>query len=385
MLFSNIVGQEKVKGSLISLGRSQKVPHALLFLGPEGSGNLALALAFAQYLLCDQPQEFDSCGRCSHCLKAHKLIHPDLHFSFPAIGRNAISDHFLQEWRAKILENPYLSLNDWLRAVAGEKPNLQGNINKEECLNIIRKLGLKPFESERKVLVLWLPELLKKEGNRLLKIIEEPPEGTYFLLVAEDQEQILNTILSRCQLVKVGRITEAEMVEKLTTDGLAKPGQADQIALFAGGNFNEALKLAANHSNDHAQIFLDWLRKTYMGNGVQLVKWAENMANLNKEEQKFFFLYGLHFFREFLLLKYSAQIPNRLSPDDRAAALKMKQLLEIGQIEEIIKVLSDAVKALERNGNQKLVFLNSSIAVKQIFKGHSVKISDKKQYRSIVA
>ena len=384
-MFSNIVGQEEVKGSLVSLAKSNKVPHALLFLGPEGSGNLSLAISFAQFLLCSNPKEGDSCGVCSNCQKIQKFIHPDLHFSFPTIGRNALSDQYLKEWRATTLVNPYLNLNDWLKAIAGDKPNLQGNINKEECLNIIRKLGLKAFESEKKVLVLWLPELLKKEGNRLLKIIEEPPADTYFLLVAEDQEQILNTILSRCQLIKVGRLSEKVIASKLVEEGLAKPAQADQIALFAGGSYNEALKLAANQSNDHAQIFLDWLRKTYMGNGLQLVKWSENMATLNKEEQKFFFLYGLHFFREFLLLKYSVDIPNRLSEEDRAAAMKMRQLLEIGQIEEIIKILSDAIKALERNGNQKLVFLNSSISVKQIFKGQSVAIKPIKYYKSIVA
>ena len=194
MAFSNIIGQEKVKQMLHQMVHGDRLPHALLFLGPSGSGKLALALALAQYLLCENRQDSDSCGQCPSCSKSQRFIHPDLHFSFPSVGTNVTSDSFLPQWRKWMEENPYLTVNEWLQSIGAE--NRQGNINKEECAAIIRKLSLKIFEGSHKILVMWLPEYLGKEGNRLLKLIEEPPEDTIFILVAENQELILNTILS---------------------------------------------------------------------------------------------------------------------------------------------------------------------------------------------
>ncbi|RMG84042.1 MAG: hypothetical protein D6714_08740, partial [Bacteroidetes bacterium] len=213
MLFNDVLGQQAAKDSLRQMAMSDRVAHALLFAGPGGSGSLSLALAFAQYLLCARPTPTDACGQCPHCLKAAKLIHPDIHFSFPTIGTNVKSDHFLPQWRQAMATNPYLSLNDWLQKIGAE--NKQGNINKEECLNIIRKMSLKTFESPRKVLIIWRPEFLGKEGNRLLKLIEEPPENTHFILVAEQPDQILNTILSRCQLFKIPALTDSDIVAGL--------------------------------------------------------------------------------------------------------------------------------------------------------------------------
>ena len=239
MYFNNVIGQAGKKSLLLQMARSGRMPHSLLLLGSPGSGKLALALALAQYILCEDPGESDACGDCNSCRKVSRLIHPDLHFSFPTVGTNATSDMFLAQWRAIIGRHPYFNLNQWLQEIGAE--NRQGNINREECKNILRKLSLKTFEGSHKVLVIWLPEFLGKEGNRLLKIIEEPPEKTVFILVAEDQEQILNTILSRCQLVRIHPLSDEEVIEGLLRHRDIPRERARSVAHLSNGNFNEAL------------------------------------------------------------------------------------------------------------------------------------------------
>ena len=178
MHFNEVIGQQAVKDDLHQMVASDRLPHALLFLGPGGSGKLALALALAQHVLCEQPVSGEACGHCPECSKVERLIHPDLHFSFPTVGAGVTSDNFLPHWREAILENPYMDVNEWLQRIGAE--NKQGNINKQECVNIIHKLSLKTYKSNRKILIMWLPEYLGKEGNRLLKLIEEPPDQTLF-------------------------------------------------------------------------------------------------------------------------------------------------------------------------------------------------------------
>src|SRR5690349_12521778 len=244
----------------------------MLFLGNTGSGNLALALAFAQLLQCQTRIDGQACETCSSCRKAAAFSHPDIHFSFPTIGANAVSTDFLKEWRKFLTDTPYANVNDWLQQLSAE--NKQGNINKEECNAIIKKLSLKAFEGRYKILVMWLPEFLGKEGNRLLKLIEEPPEETIFLLVAENQDQILNTILSRCQLVKTDILSDGEVAAGLEARQHLDPDRAREIAFLAGGDFGAALTAASAAENDNAAAFLDWLRKCWKGNAVELVKWT---------------------------------------------------------------------------------------------------------------
>ena len=206
MQFNELIGLDRSIDRLRSMAQPGRMPHAMLLVGPEGSGKLPLALALAQYLLCEQRTDADACGQCSNCRKLQILQHPDLHFVFPVVGSKMTSDQYLVQWRAALAENPYLNVNDWLQSIGAE--NKQGNISKEECLAIVKKLSLKSFESRSKVMLIWLPEYLGKEGNRLLKIIEEPPVDTYFILVAQQTELILNTILSRCQLLKVDAFSD---------------------------------------------------------------------------------------------------------------------------------------------------------------------------------
>ncbi len=367
MRFDAIIGQEDVKARLRQMAGEGRMPHATLLLGPPGSGSLALALATASFLLCTGGKQGDVCGACPHCLKTQKLIHPDLHFSFPVTGANVVSDHHLPAWRTALLENPYLDVNSWLQRIGAE--NKQGNLNKEECLSIIHKISLKPFESESRVLLLWMPEFLGKEGNRLLKLIEEPPAQTYFLLVAENAELILPTLLSRCQLVKVPALSDKDVIQGLKRRFPELADQAPAIAYLANGNFNEALLLAQRKDNPEANAFLDWLRKAYQGNGQELVQWAEQASSWGRENQKHFLQFGLYFLRELLALKIGGGLAVRLQQNELDAAKRLVSLLEIEKIEQLSRLWSDNILGVERNANPKILFLDASIQMRHIMRG----------------
>jgi DNA polymerase-3 subunit delta' len=373
----DIIGQERVKSFLLHLAASERVPHALLFLGNTGSGNLALATAFAQLLQCEKtgrgpsqavdnhPEE--ACGTCSACRKAAIFSHPDIHFSFPTVGANAVSTDFIKEWRKFLTDTPYASANDWLQRLNAE--NKQGNITKEECNAIIKKLSLKAFEGRYKILVIWLPEYLGKEGNRLLKLIEEPPEQTIFLLAAENQDQILNTILSRCQLVKTDLLSDEEVAMGLENRLHLGTERAHQIAFLAGGDFGAAIAAAESAENDNAAAFLDWLRKCWRGNAVELVKWTDEFAKLGRENQKQFLHYGLHFLREMMALVATGNIALRLKPNELTTAQNMAKVLDFEKISQLVGLFNDNITYIERNANPKILFLDSSIQMNRILKG----------------
>lgn len=366
MLFQHVIGQIATKAALRQMAGGERMPHALLLLGPRGSGSLPLALAVAQYVLCEQRTAEDACGQCPACQKTAKLIHPDVHFSFPAIGSNATSEAFYSQWRSALEQNPWLDVNDWLQIIGAE--NKQGNITKEECVNIIRKFSLKTFEARHKILIQWLPEYLGKEGNRLLKLIEEPPENSLFILVAEDTEQILNTILSRCQLVKVPALEDADVVAGLVEKTGAKPEEAAAIAYLANGNFNEALRLSAHKDNDHSALFLDWMRRCYKGDGPEMLDWVERFAKLGREGQKFFIQYALHFLREFLALKITGSGTVRLQTSELETAKRLVNVLGFRQVEQLIRMLSENAYFIERNANPKILFLDACIQANRVMK-----------------
>lgn len=367
MLFSEIIGQVGVKQLLQQMVANDRTPHALLLLGTPGSGHLALALAFAQYVLCEnRTADNEACGTCRNCTKMQKLIHPDVHFSFPAVGANAASDQFMVQWRTALLDNPYLDVNQWLQLIGAE--NKQGNITKEECVNIVKKLSLKTFESEYKLLLMWLPEYLGREGNRLLKMIEEPPEKTIFILIAEQAELILPTILSRCQTVKVNPLHDDEVVMGLQEKKKVTLEQAQAAAYLANGNFNEALQMLDYEEDDHANLFLDWLRRCYKGNGIELVNWVEKFAGAGRENQKHFLKYGLHFLREFMVLKLTDGGAVRLRANELKTAQNLLPIIEIEQLEKMADLFNDCAYYVERNANPKVLFLDASIQVNGILK-----------------
>ena len=366
--FKDVIGQATAKSLLRRMADNDRIPHALMLLGMPGSGGLPLALAFAQYALCENRTGGDACGSCRSCLKTSKLVHPDLHFTFPTVGTNVTSDQHLEAWRKAMQENPYLDANQWLQKIGAE--NKQGNINKEACSKIIKKLSLKIFEGRYKIMLIWLPEYLGKEGNRLLKLIEEPPDNTLLLFVAQNQELILNTILSRCQLVKVPALSDEEVEQALMKSKNMTLEQARPIAQLAGGNFNEALSIADQPQSDNSTMFLDWMRKCYIGNGVELVNWVETFAKLGRENQKQFLRYGLHFMRGYMTLKMAgADSDNiRLLPKERTTAQNLTKVIGFDQIGHIVELFDDCAFSIERNANQKILFLDASIKLNKILR-----------------
>lgn len=370
MQFKDVIGQKEVKNVFCQMVQSERIPHAQIFLGPEGCGKLALAIAFASYVLCENKQAEDACGECPACQKTAKLIHPDLHFSYPTVGSKATSTLFLKEWRSALKENSYQNAQQWLQYIQAE--NKQGNITKDECRDIVRKLSLKTFEGSHKILIIWLPEYLGKEGNRLLKLIEEPPDKTLFILVAENQELILNTILSRCQLVGLQALSDDELVQALVTKGVATAEEAGRIAHLANGSLNEAMSLVGKTDDEQGQKFLAWFRLCYVGNGADLVNWVDQFSRIGREPQKHFLRYGLFFLREYLLIKAGSGMPARLRDRELKAAENMTKLIEFDQLEGISALLNDCIFAIERYGNPKVLLLDTSIKVHKLLKRKSL-------------
>jgi DNA polymerase III subunit delta' len=360
--FSEVIGQTTPKKILQSMIDDNRAPHALLLLGKEGIGGLALALAYIQYLLCEnRGSDGEACGTCKACSKNTKWVHPDVHYSYPTIGTGKVATDFISDWRKMLGQNPYMSNNQWLMGISGGE-NKQGNINKDECVSIVKKLSLKSFESPYKVLLMWLPEYLGKEGNRLLKLIEEPPDDTIFVLVAENQELILNTILSRCQLVKLSPLNNEDITLNLAEKTGLSTSQSAAIAQIADGNFNEALTLSQSSQNDNSMLFLEWMRKVYAINGVDILQWCEKFAGAGREAQKYFFRYGLHFIREMMMYKITQSAERiRLQKTELDTAVKMSAVIELEQIEPIMQLFDEAIKHIERNVNAKILLLDTSI------------------------
>jgi len=367
MHFKDIVGQDPVKQKLLESIAGERIPHAQLFVGPQGSGGLPLALAFAQRMVCSNPSTEDSCGVCPGCLKAAKFAHPDIHFTFPTVGGSgSVSSNFLTQWRSALGENPYLNIFDWISFLGAE--NKQGNITKAECVQILQKLNLKSFESPNKVLIIWMPEYLKKEGNRLLKIIEEPPENTYIILVADDTEEILGTILSRCQIVKIPQLSERLLIETLKSKHELPEAEALNIARLSDGNYLQALKMMGELDNNSAKVFLSWMRKAWKGNGVEISDWVNEIATIGRENQKFFLQYGLHFLRECLVMPWQLMEQIRLNPEELNTAEKMRQVLDWSKIEAMCNLINDCTYQVERNANPRVLFMDASLQLNNIFK-----------------
>ncbi len=367
MFFSDVIGQQQIKEQLIRSVQQNRVSHAQLFLGPEGCGNLAMALAFAQYLNCEDKQENDSCGRCPSCTKAQKFIHPDIHFAFPIINldKRETSGDWMQEWRIFLNTNAYADYNDWITQIDAE--NKQGNITAKECLDIIRKLTLKTFESTYKILILWLPEFLAKEGNRLLKIVEEPPDNTVFLFIANDQELIINTILSRMQIVKFPRLQESEIATALAQRIGIEILQAKKIAALSEGNFNEACKVATMHEDGNTAFLREWMEACYRKNVKELFKWNEQFVKMGREYQKNFFQYCLHFYRQILLIEIGVRQLSNLTEAEHKMAEGLGKELGRHKITAIIELLDKSIYFVERNANAKILINYISISIMKHF------------------
>ncbi|MFT4023010.1 MAG: hypothetical protein QM664_04390 [Flavihumibacter sp.] len=376
MRFEEVTGQLPLKAQLTEMVLQNRLSHALLVLGREGSGALSLARAFAQYVVCEQAlaqSPDDACGTCAACLKAAKLVHPDIHFSYPVIpkksGDKPVSTDYATEWRSFLNEQPFGNLYDWLQFIRAE--NRQGNITAEECNDIIRKLNLKAFESKYKVLVMWMPEYLGKEGNKLLKLIEEPPANTLFLLVAENESLILPTILSRCQLVKVPALTDADTSDYLQKHAGLGATEARQLAVTSEGNLREALQQLKNADGNFQQLIRDWLNALLKNGPIALVKWIDEISKEGREKQKQFLRYFNHLLEQALrlaVLGAGSEWARGIPPEEKDFISRLNKMATPEQQSALVEELDKAAYYIERNANAKMLFHALSIKLFHILR-----------------
>ncbi len=372
MQFADIQGLEQTKTSLIKAVRNDHVAHAQLFLGPEGSANLAMAIAFASYLNCGDPGVRDSCGQCPSCLKNQKYIHPDVHYVFPVSGtekirgKEVVSNNFLKEWRSFLEENLYGDIADWSGIFGGENKNL--NISKEESKAIIKKLSLMAFEGVYKILIIWMPEYMHASAaNGLLKILEEPSKKTVFILVAHDSEKLLGTILSRTQKVLIRAFENSEVQAQLMETGVSQD-KASHIARLAAGNLKLALRLASEVEEDRVESFKEWMRLCYGRDYTKLVEWSEEFHKMTKISQRSFIRFGLSILRDTLIAHYGDSQLMKLTEDEKEFVKKFSQVVTPQKIEPLTSLFSEALFHLERNGSPRMIFLDLALKVSKSLK-----------------
>lgn len=377
MQFSSIVGHKEVKKQLIESVKNNRISHAQLFLGEEGSGNLTMAIAYAQYIACENKQETDSCGSCASCVKYNKLAHPDLHFVFPvatnkSITKNPVSSKFISEWRQLVIEkNGYISLADLQDKL--ETENKQLLIPKDESVEILKTLSLKTYESEYKTMIIWFPEKFNNtSANKLLKIIEEPPAKTLFILVAHDAEQIITTILSRTQMIKIGRIKEEELQQEIQNRFGIEEAKAYKVAHLADGNYVKAKKILEHNEVEESfhEMFVNWMRVAFKADVPALIEWTESIAksSYGREKQKQFLKYCLHVFRESLISNYGNASLNRIADSEAEFLKKFAPYIHGANCIDAIELFNDAVYHIERNANPKVLFLDVSLKLTKLLR-----------------
>ncbi|MDD4198622.1 MAG: DNA polymerase III subunit delta' [Paludibacter sp.] len=384
MLFSQILGQETIKERLIRTVSEQRIPHAQLFRGPEGVGKLALAIAYAQYICCENKKEHDSCGVCPSCVKYAKLAHPDLHLVFPVIKpkdtKTVVCDDFVADFREMVIESPYFGVNEWFLKISGDAK--QGVIYANESQEIIRKLSLKTYESEYKVMIIWLPERMNRDcANKLLKILEEPPEKTVFLLVSNHPDEIIPTILSRTQHINIPPLKTDDIVTALLTNPEIEitPPDAMNIARIANGSYLKALNLL-KEGDEQKQNFdrfvhvmrLAWQvgnRKDY-ASLKSLRKWADEMAlsSIGRERQKGFLAYAQHMVRENYILNLRETELTYLSQSESDFSTNFSRFIHERNVEDLMAEFALAERHIEQNVNAKMVFFDLVLKIIMLLK-----------------
>jgi len=365
MRFGDIIGLDAQKATLIQSVKKNHVAHAQLFHGSQGSGNLALALAFGAYVNCQNPTDTDSCGKCASCSKIDKLAHPDVSFIFPtAGGKKVLSENFMNEWRSFARENVYGNLTDWLETISIK----QGNIPVEEARKLIQNLSLKSYEGGYKLVYIWLPEMLSiGTANAILKVLEEPPSQTFFLLVCNDSQHLLTTILSRVQRFAVPKFKDEDVKIFLARAGQTE-NRAKEIALLSNGNLNKALKLSASKNENEHDWFANWMRFCYAFNVMELVPMADEFDTFSKEHQKHIFEYSLSIFRELFLVASGNDSLVRLEAKQEEFVRKFSKAFKMDNLHEITQLVDEGIFHLERNVRAKIVFLDVSLQIAGLIK-----------------
>tara|TARA_B100001057_G_scaffold457679_1_gene506209 strand:- start:3368 stop:4492 length:1125 start_codon:yes stop_codon:yes gene_type:complete len=370
MRFSKIPGLSHEKKRLVDSFDSNTIHHAMLFVGQRGSANLSLALAFATYINCKSRGD-DSCGLCSSCNKMDKLIHPDVNFIFPVapttkINKEIISDKFIESWRSSVMESPYLTVEDWFEIYGFE--NKQPNISKDEVRNLVKKLSLKPFESLFKINIVWLPEYLNiSTANAMLKVLEEPPGSTLFFIVTNNHQKLISTIRSRVQLFKVKRFSDEDMKEYLSLSQSVSESEVDQAIYLSDGDLNKAEKyLYASNSEDLEKVKI-WMRSCYTENFQEINSQVEWFNSLSKIKKRTFLIYSLKLMREALVSGIDESL-SKISDGEMSFISKFRTTLDSDDFEEIIIFLDESIRFLDRNANPKILFLDLSIKISNLFK-----------------
>ena len=372
MFFKDVIGQEALKKRLIQSVKDERISHAQLFSGPEGTGKMAMAIAYAQYISCRNRSETDSCGVCPSCHKYNKLAHPDLHFVFPIFnpkGQKPTSDDFIGQWREMVLNDPYFDLGSWLTYI--EADNAQGLIYERESDSIYKKLNLKSFESEFKVMIIWLPEKMHVAcANKLLKLIEEPPNKTLFILITEDEEDVIGTIRSRAQLVKFPFIdNESVKSALLEIEGVDKDLIPDAVHL-ANGNFIKA-KTYLNPAEDeqfYFQKFQEMMRQAYKREVLEQIQWAEEMAKIGRDKQKAFFAFALRMIREYFVMNMNQSSMIFLSRKEKAWGKQFAPFINERNIVAFFNEFEKGITHISWNGNPRIIFLDTALRMVRLIK-----------------
>ena len=366
MFFREVIGQEEVKKKFLLEVKENRIPHAQLICGPEGVGKLPLAIAYARYLLCPNHTEEDACGICPSCVKMNKLAHPDLHFVFPIVKKKnqkeVVCDDYIKDWRNFVINNPYFNLNHWLKEMDAE--NSQAMIYTKESDEILRKLSLKSSEGGYKVMIIWLPEKMNEAcSNKLLKLLEEPPAKTAFLLVSEQPDLMLTTILSRTQRVNVRLIKEESIVEKLKDSYGLTDQDAQTTAHLANGNFIRAMEQI--HLNEEKKLFFDLfvslMRLSYQRKIKEMKAWSELLAGIGRERQKDFLEYAQRMIRENFILNFHHNELTYMNRDEYNFSVRFAPFVNERNAMGIMDELTMAQQHIEQNVNAKMVFFDFSL------------------------
>lgn len=375
MQFKDVIGQEAVKQRLIASVRDNHVSHAQLFLGPAGCGKLPLALAYAQYILCPNRTETDSCGTCPTCQKMQKLVHPDLHFVVPTattkkIKSNPESDLFMEEWREYVVQNQgYVDTSSWYTYLDVE--NKQGYMSVRDAASLLRKLSMKSYEGEYKIAIIWMAEKMRVDtANKLLKLLEEPPEKTVFLLIAEDQEELLATIKSRTALVKIPSIDLSSIEATLKSRLGCEEQQAHNAAMISEGNWITACH-SVQDSEEHKYFFTtfqQWMRLCFRSAYSELIDFSGNIKTLGREKQKELLDYGLRIIRNALMFNNNLADIVMLPDDEKKFNANFAPFVNPANLAQIAELFEEAIRHIERNGNAQIVFTDVSFKMIALLK-----------------
>jgi DNA polymerase-3 subunit delta' len=379
MLFKDILGQDHIKNYLITTANAGRIPHAQLFIGPEGSGTLPMAMAYAQYILCNNSDGENTTGNSACNLKFEHISHPDMHFVYPITstdevkGDSVVSTNFLDQWRGFVKENPYGSLFDWYKKL--EIPKKQGIISVKESAAINKNLSLKAYEGGYKVMIIWMADKMRTDAaNKLLKLLEEPPEKTIFILISESIDDLLQTIISRCQVVDFLALPEQVITDALIATNKVEANLAKKIAHQCEGNYNKALHLLHKDDDDSVfeEWFINWVRAAFKAKGnasviADLISWSSTISKEGRETQKNFLQFCIQFFRQALLLNYQATDLVYLEPNFENFKLeKFAPFVHGNNIADIFKELEDAIYHIERNGNSNIILTDLSIKLTRL-------------------